>query len=52
MDILVAVIVLGGVIGLIVKWARDNARRDQEALESLRDLVEGKEEEIRRRNAS
>ena len=52
MEVLIGVIALGGVIGLILKWARDNARRDQQAIESLRDLVEGKQEEISRRKAS
>ena len=52
MEVLLGVIVLGGVIGLILKWARDNAWREQQALESLRDLVEGKQEETSGRKAS
>lgn len=52
MEVLIGLIVLGGIIGLILKWARDNARRDQQALESLRVLVESKQDEINRRKAS
>jgi hypothetical protein len=28
------------VVGLLIKWARDNARREQEYLDSLLSLVE------------
>lgn len=52
MEVLIGLIVLSGVIGLILKWARGNARRDQQALQSLRVLVEGKKEEISGRKAS
>ncbi len=52
MEIFIGVIVLSGVVVLILKWARDNARRDQQTLESLRVVVEGKREEISRRKAS
>lgn len=52
MEVLIGVIVLGGVIGLILNRARNNTRRDQQALESLRVLVEGKREGINRRKAS
>lgn len=52
MDVLIGLIALGGVIGLIVKWARDDARRDRQALESLRVIVEAKKEEISGRKAS
>lgn len=51
MEVFVGLIVLGGVIGLILKWARDHARRDQQVLESLRVLVESKQDEINRRKA-
>lgn len=52
MEILIGVIALGGIFGLVLKWARDNARREQEGLESLRAIVEGKQEEISRGKAS
>ncbi len=52
MEVLIGVIVLGGVVGLILKWARANARRDQQTLESLRVVVEGKREAKSRRKAS
>jgi len=52
MEVLIGVIAFGGVIGLILKSARDNARRSQQALESLRVLVEGKRDEISQRKAS
>ena len=52
MEVLIGVVVLGGVIGLVLKAARDNTRRDQQELESLRVLVEGKREGINRRKAS
>ncbi|MFN2490820.1 MAG: hypothetical protein ABR529_14025 [Actinomycetota bacterium] len=52
MEVLIGAIV-SGAIGLILKWARDGARRDQQALESLRALVESKQqEEVGRRKAS
>jgi hypothetical protein len=51
MEVLIGLIVLGGVIGLILKWARDSARREQQALKSLRVLVEGKKQEISGRKA-
>ena len=41
----------GAVLGLILKAARDNTRRDKQELESLRVLVEGKREGINRRKA-
>ncbi len=46
MEVPIGLVVLSGVIGLILKWARDNARRDQKALVVLRDVIEGKKEEI------
>lgn len=52
MEVLIGLIVLSEVIGLILKWVRDNARREQQALKSLRVLVEGKKQEIGRRKAS
>lgn len=52
MEVPIGVIVLSGVIGLILKGARDSTRRDQQALDSLRVLVEGKREGINRRNGS
>lgn len=52
MEVLIGLSILTGTIGLILKWARGNARRDQQALESLRVLVEGKREEIGQRKVS
>ena len=46
MEVLMGVGVLGGVLGLILK-----AARDKQELESLRVLVEGKREGINRRKA-
>jgi hypothetical protein len=51
MEVVIGLIVLSGVIGLILKWARHNSRREQQVLESLRVLVERKNEEISRRKA-
>lgn len=51
MEVFMGVVVLGGVLGLILKAARDNTRRDNQELETLRVLVEGKREGINRRKA-
>ena len=51
MEVFMGVVLLGGVLGLILKAARDNTRRDEQELESLRVLVEGKREGINRRKA-
>lgn len=52
MEVPIGLIVMGGVVGLILKRGRGNARSDQQALESLRVLVEGKKHEARGRKAS
>lgn len=49
MELLISLTITGGLIGLILKWARDNARRDQQALESLRVLVEDNPKKIGRK---
>jgi hypothetical protein len=51
-EILIGLIALAGIIGLIFKWGRDNARREQQALHSLRVLIEDKQKEIDGRKAS
>ena len=52
MEVFIGLIGVVGVIGLIFKWARVNVRRDQQALKSLRVLVEDKQKEIDGRKAS
>jgi hypothetical protein len=52
MEVLIGLIVLSGAIGLILKWARDNTRREQQALESLGGLAEDKKQENNGRKAS
>jgi hypothetical protein len=51
MEILVGLVVLGGVTGLIFKWVRVQAKRDRDAIESLRTVIEAKQNEERTRAA-
>jgi hypothetical protein len=48
MEVLIALVALVLVTGLLVKWARDNARREQQVLSSLRTLVEAKPTRVKK----